>query len=128
MAKQTIKSKLLNRIRESGKAEVGISYKEVITHILKLKHGEHYKVDWQSNDRGWYSGAMRNGTGIQPNLYRPTLASIMGGYLVNGGGTEGLIKNSQGKYIVRTFSKEERANYKIRKAMAESVLKVKKIY
>jgi hypothetical protein len=123
MTKQTIKTQLLNRIRKSGKAEVGLSYKEVITHILKLTRGEHYQVDWRSNDRGHYAGAMRRGTGVVPNLFYPSFASIMGGYLVNGGGTEGLIKNSEGKYIVRTFSKEEQNNYQARKTAALSVLK-----
>ena len=115
MKKKTLKSRLLDRIRKEGKAEEGITYKEVITHILKMRNGEDYQVDWKSNDRGYFADAMRRGSGIQRHMYWPSFISVMGGYLVNGGGTEGLVKNYEGKYVVRVFSRNERLQYQRRK-------------
>ncbi len=114
MKKQTLKSRLLDRIRKEGKEE-GVTYKEIVTHILKLKNGEDYQVDWKSNDRGYFSDALRKGSGIQRYMQWPSFTSVMGGYLVNGGGTEGFVKTYNKKYVVRTFTKRERLEYQRRK-------------
>ena len=121
MKKQTLKSRLLDRIRHSGKANEGVTYKEVITHILKMRHGEDYQVDWKSTDRGYFADAMRRGSGIQRYMWSPSFSSIMGGYLVNGGGTEGLVKGANKKYYVREFNLRDRLEYQRRRLSTQII-------
>lgn len=87
-----VKQTLVDRMIADGNK--GISYTDVIKHLLKIEHGEDYVYDRNSSDRGWFSDGFNRGNG----------------YLVSGAGTCGLVKQN-GKYYAKYYTKLEKVEY-----------------
>jgi len=89
-----VKQTLVDRMIADGNK--GISYTDVIKHLLKIEHGEDYVYDYKSSDRGWFSDAFYGNSGK--------------GYLINGAGICGIYKND-GKYYAKYYTKQEKVAY-----------------
>lgn len=87
-----VKQTLVDRMIADGNK--GISYTDVIKHLLKIEHGEDYVYDRNSSDRGWFSDGFYGGKG----------------YLVSGAGICGIYKND-GKYYAKYYTKQEKVEY-----------------
>lgn len=88
MKKKTVKEKLVDRMLAEGNK--GITYTQVIKHVLKITIGEDREYDYKSSDRGYYSDAFYGGKG----------------YFTNGGGNCGLYKKD-GKWFAKYYTKSE---------------------
>lgn len=103
-----VKQTLVDRMIADGNK--GITYTEVIKHLLKIDRGEDYVYDRNSPDRGWFSDGFNRGNG----------------YLMRGSGTCGIYKKD-GKYFAKYYTKQEKIAYAT-KRLADTLQRLANYY
>lgn len=95
--KVTIKQRLVDRMISKGN---DFTYTQMITELLKIVYGEDHRYNWRY-DRGFYS---RN------------LSLDWNGYMVNGRGSCGVYKNSNGRWSAKYWDSKEELSGSTKKA------------